>query len=193
MTRGPASDKPADARPGPPPPRAFAQGTGLLLQVVGAAMFFSSGCVCTTAFLWDPISARPQPQPVASLEPQSLVERATREPGKWGLMLMVTGSAVGGLALMVFGLGLQSEKPNSGWGALVSNALVLAALVVAGVGLWTGEASVLTRVWHSAELLVVLLLLGFTVRALREMLADPPSGDLHLVPAGEDPKRWLKE
>ena len=194
MKSDPRSGQSAEVDHETPPPRAFAQGTGLLLQAVGAVMFLGSGCVCTTAFLWDPISARPVERPLtaAALDLPGPLERATRDPGKWGLMLLVTGSAIGGLAFMVFGLGLQSEKPKSGWCALVSNVLVLAVLVVAGFGLWIAPASVFSRVWHGSELLVVLLLIGFTTKAVRDMLAHPPSGDLYIVPAGEDPKTWVE-
>ena len=96
---------------------------------------------------------------------------------------------MGGLALIVFGLGLQSEKPRSGWGALITSAALLAVLIVAGIALWTGGASAASLLWHAVMSLVVAVLIGFAIVALREMRANPPSGALHMVPHDYDPKK----
>ena len=179
------------------PPRAFAQGTGILLQTVGGILFLSSCCVCSSAFLWDPQWSLIQAQGFQEQQQgdgESLFPaHRLGEPARFGLMLMVMFTTVGGLAMMVFGLGLQAEKPASGWAALVTNVLFLLILIAAGAALWSGQASWAVRVWHGIVSVVVMVLLGFTITALRQMIAHPPSGDQHVVPADYDPREDLAE
>ncbi len=173
----------------PPPPRAFAQGTGLLLQLVGGALFFSTCFVCLTSGIWDPISERRVITDASALP--SRWESLLSNTGKVGFMLLIMSSTVGGLALMVFGLGLQAEKRRAGWAAFIANLLLAVVLLTAAVLLWIGPASFVARIWASLLTLIVLALLGFTVAALRQIIADPPSGELHTVPHDFDPKRHL--
>jgi hypothetical protein len=172
--------------------RAFAQGTGVLLQTVGGILFLSSCCVCSSAFLWDPqwslIQAQSYQQQQIDGQPPISAHHITK-PARFGLMLMVMFTTVGGLAMMVFGLGLQTEMPASGWSALVTNVVFLLVLITAGVALWWGQAPVSVRIWHGIVGVVVTCLLGFTITALRQMIAHPPSGDLHVVPANYDPRK----
>ena len=185
-----------------PAPRAFAQGTGILLQTVGGILFLSSCCVCSSSFLWDPQWSLIQAQ--RFLEDQEhgqqqgdgaswFPSQRLGGPAKFGLMLMVMFTTVGGLAMAVFGLGLQAEKPASGWAALVTNGVFLLVLIVAGAALWSGQASPAVRVWHGIVSMVVIVLLGFTITALRQMIAHPPPGDLQVVPADYDPRDDLAE
>ena len=173
-----------------PPPRAFAQGTGVLLQCVGAVLFLTSCCSCSSAFLWNPqwTLAEAQQAPQEPNRPRLLL--MMDEPGKFGLMMMVLLGTLGGLSLIVFGFGLQSEKPRSGWAALITNVALLALLLFAGIGIWRGllqgETSVMTVIWHTVLTLVVAVLLIFTIPALRQLLLDPPPADLHVLPPDFD-------
>ncbi len=186
-----------------PPPRAFAQGTGVLLQAVGAVLFLSSCCICSSTFLWDPIGswglADTSGESADGVEQNGTgdIESAGDEPGKFGLMLMVMFSSVGGLAFMVFGLGMQSEKRRAGWGAAVTNVLLVAVLLVAGVGLWwglvRGTVSIFTVGWHAIVTLAIAVLLCFTLPALRQVLKYPPPDVLNTVPADYDPKRETED
>lgn len=196
MTDQRMKEQPSKQDTGPtasPPPRAFAQGTGIVMQMVGGVLFLSSCCVCSAAFLWDPPLTTPQAKQIAEKGeiPRNSLEHLLDEPDRLGMMLMVIVAPVGGLSLMVFGLGLQSQKPLSGWGAIITNAALLVVLIVAGIALWTGGASFAALLWHAIMSMVVAVLIGFAFVALRQMRADPPSGALHLVPHDYDPKKGL--
>ena len=79
--------------------RAFAQGTGVLLQTVGGILFLSSCCVCSSAFLWDPqwslIQAQSYQQQQIDGQPPISAHHITK-PARFGLMLMVMFTTVGG-------------------------------------------------------------------------------------------------
>ena len=47
----------------------------------------------------------------------------------------------------------------------------------------------MTRIWNLVVSLVVLILLAFSIAALRQVLAHPPPDELHVVPADYDPKK----
>ena len=171
----PKIDTHADA-PEPTPPRAFAQGTGVLLQTIGMVMFLSTCCVCSLAGLWDPMLSRPQiieqlrqNQPIGVTLADLL-----DQPAQAGAMLMVMLMTVGGLAMAGFGLGLQSDRPRSAGAAMATNLLLLAVLALAGTGIWVGDSSWLMRVWHGLFVVMVLTATGFTWVALREVRASPP-------------------
>jgi hypothetical protein len=91
---------------------------------------------------------------------------------------------VGGLALASFGLGLQAERRRSAWGAVVTAAVMLTALLAAGVALWMGGAPWLVRIWHALLLVLIAILAGFSVAALRQILADPPPAGVDVIPPG---------
>ena len=163
-----------------PPPRAFAQGTGVLLQAVGMILFLSTCCVCSLAGAWDPVLSRPVV--LKQLEEHTKIGLSVTDlpdqPGKAGLMLTVMFMTVGGLALAGFGLGLQSERPHAASAALATNLLMICVLVLAGIGLWIGESSWLTRLWHTMITLVILTTTGFTWIALQEIRANPPPKEI---------------
>ena len=173
-----------------PPPRAFAQGTGIVLQMVGGLMFMSSCCVCASAFIWSPQwSPHEAEQAMDNHGIEATPWRHLRaDPTKLGMMLTVISTTVGGLSLMVFGLGLQSDKPRSAVAAMVTNILLLLALIVAGVSFWFGNMPILALLWHGILTAVVLVLLGFTFYAWRQVVAHPPPGGLNVVPGDYDPK-----
>jgi len=173
------------------PPRAFAQGTGVVLQVVGGILLFSSCCVCSVMGSWDPTMTRSDAMQTYSHNPEVgyTFGQMLQQPGKLGVALHVATCTAGGLGMMVFGLGLQAEKRRSGWGAVVATAATALFLLAAAVLLWTGDGAWAYRIWNLAVLLVVAVLCGFSVVALRQMLRCPPPADLYTVPADYDPKK----
>jgi hypothetical protein len=173
-----------------PPVRAFAQGTGVLLQVAGMILFLHSCCICSAAVQWDKPPTRGQTQrqldELARDDRQQdvllTIRRSLDEPGKAGRTLTVVLTTVGGLALAVFGLGLQSDKPRAAWGAVIAAMAWLLALLGTGVLLWWGDSSWTMRLWHAALLLTSAVLVGFTIVALRQVRRHPPPPGLDILP-----------
>jgi hypothetical protein len=170
---------------GESPPRAFAQGTGVMLQAFGVILLLSTCCVCSLSFLWDP------QRPPSLVDGDPSVEQTRRssnltvlmdEPGRLGVMLTIMSTSVAGLAMAGFGLGLQAERLRAAWGAAASTSLWFIVLVGAGVALWTGESSINARIWHMLLAALALLLSGFAIAALRQVLADPPPADIDILP-----------
>ncbi len=172
------NDTPAPSTPPPtaPPARAFAQGTGVVLQIVGVVMFLLSGCVCATSGLWDPVPSRGQvyEQLDQGQTFNSQVTDLIDRPAAAGAMITVMFATVGGLALAGFGLGLQSDQPRAAWGAMITAGVLLGALVLAGAGLWIGHASWAARLWHGGLTLCVTVVVIFVALALQQVRADPP-------------------
>ncbi|MEX0778016.1 MAG: hypothetical protein WD042_20120 [Phycisphaeraceae bacterium] len=183
-----------------PSPRAFAQGVGVLLQTVGMVLCLSTCCICAGYSYAVPTLTRGQverqtEQAGDKTQPGDAIYRwrdLTSDPGKAGLTAMVMFTTVGGLALASFGLGLQSEKPRSAWGALISAGLMTIVLLACGVGLWLGHASLLARLWHAGLLVAMLLLVGFSAAAVRQMRRFPPPVDLYTVPRDFDEAQYKK-
>lgn len=171
-----------------PPPRAFAQGTGLVLQAVGAVLFLTTCCVCSLSGQWETVLSRgeilesQQDDQALNWSAADLIDR----PGQAAMMLMAMFMTVGGLAMLAFGLGMQSEKRHSALGAVLTILAADGVLIVAAVGLWAGETHWLARLWHAAMMLTVLLLTPMTIVAYRQMRADPPPEDLYVVPEDFD-------
>ena len=189
--QSPGMDHAADAEK--PPPRAFAQGTGVVLQIVGGLMFISSSCVCASAFLWSPqweLHEAEQAMDEHGIETTPW-RHLRAQPAKLGMMLAVISTTVGGLALVVFGLGMQSDKPRSAVAAMVANLLLLIVLIVAGTSFWLGDVSISALLWHGVLTFVVCALFGFTFYSWRQVVAHPPTGGLNVVPGDFDPKRDL--
>lgn len=159
-----------------PPPRAFSQGTGVLLQTVGMALFLSSCCLCSLAGTWDTLLSRPEVlERLAANQPLGVpIHALLRQPAHAGVMLMVMFTTVGGLAMAAFGLGLQAQRRRSAWGALGTVLALLAILAVAGVAIWFGRAHWVIRLWHAVLTGAVAVLAGFVWAALQEMRAHPP-------------------
>ena len=182
-----AGDEARDA----PPVRAFAQGAGVLMQIVGGVLFFGSCCVCSALGAWDPTMSRGEAirtyaaDPTVGYSLRSMLEH----PNRAGVALLIAASTVGGLGMLVFGLGLQAEKRRAGWGAAITTWLLAAAMVVAGVLLWSGPGGWGYRIWNAVMLPLTVLLAGFATVALRQMRRHPPPDDLYTVPADYDPKQ----
>lgn len=169
--------------PASPPPRAFAQGTGVLFQVVGFAMFVSTCCVCSAAGRWEAPSRGATIEKLKQDEPLVItLRRMFDEPGAAGLMLTVSFATVGGLAMMVFGLGLQSDKPNAAYAAVATCALLTMMLLGAAACLWIGESGWVSRLWNHALAAVTMTLLGFAIAALRQIRRDPPPPGMDILP-----------
>ena len=185
------SDKQPDSPPpsvNADPPRAFAQGVGLVLQAVGMVLFLTTCCVCSLSGQWDRILSRgevlelQQEQEPVSWAARDLIDR----PAGAAMMLLTMFMTIGGLAMLAFGLGMQSHKPSSALGALITTLVADGVLIIAGVGLWVGAAHWLARLWHAVIALVVFTLTPMTVMAYRQMRAHPPPDDLYVVPADFD-------
>ncbi len=177
MTDSPAPESPTSMPPQPPPARAFAQGTGVLLQTAGMILFLSTCCVCSLAGSWDPTLSRSEVlDQLQSNQPIGVtVSDLLDQPAKAGLMLIVMFMTLGGLALAGFGLGMQSEKPRSALAALITTGLMVIVLTLAGVGLWVGQASWVARVWHAVLMIGMLILMGFTWAAFQQFRNTPPT------------------
>ena len=180
-----------------PDPRPVAQrhalvhGTGLLLQTAGLVLFLTTCCVCTLSATWEPLVA-----PGQIIEQHQKAQTATwsaadlvREPARAGMMLTVLFMTVGGLAMLVFGLGMHANKGGSAFGALVTVAMALVVLAAAGTGLWVGQASWWMRIWHLIVSLVLVALAPLTFAAWRQMRADPPPPDQYVVHDDLEPQR----
>lgn len=170
----------------PPPPRAFAQGTGIVLQTIGMLFFLSSCCVCSLSSWWQPMQDRGQAlehyqsgRPIGG----SLSDLAER-PVEAGYAITVFFGTVGGLGMAVFGLGLQAERRRAGIAAFITTAALAIILLFSGALLWYGGATWLARALHALLTLIVLILNGFTWHAMRQVLADPPPADIDIVPPG---------
>src|SRR5438067_2411178 len=106
-------EAPTNPSPPPPPPRAFSQGVGLLIQVVGGTLFLISFFTCCGSSLiskdvathsdltrigWHFAGDRPG-------EPTYSAQKA--------LTISMFGAVFFGLALAGMGLGLQAESPRA--------------------------------------------------------------------------------
>lgn len=168
------------------PPRAFAQGTGVLLQTVGVILFLSSCCVCSLSSWWQPL--QDHGQTLGAIQSGQPIGGSWRDlaqrPREAGYTLTVVFGTVGGLGMAVFGLGLQAERRRAGVAAFATTTLLLVILIFAGVLLWHGGATWAARGLHALLTLIVALLAGFTWVAMRQVLANPPPADIDIVPPG---------
>jgi hypothetical protein len=179
---------PPDDAAEPPSPRRFAQGVGLLLQGVGGLLFFSTCCVCSMAWLVDPNLSQTQVVDLIQRDPHAIEGgHPLADPGRLGMVLNVMFTTVGGLGLMVFGMGLQSDKPRAAWGALATNVLLLVLLVAAGVLLWIGGGAIGALIWNAALVMIVAGLLAFCVAALRQVIRHPPPKGMDILPPDWEP------
>lgn len=177
----------AESTPPSSPPRAFAQGVGILLQTVGVLMFLTSCCVCSGRWFVDPPLSPADVSRMLSENPEAQEGQAawSADSRKAGMMLLTMFSTVGGLTLAVFGLGLQSDKPRAAWGALISSAALSVVLIVAGALLIRGGATVAAMIWLGLLLALTLALTGFCFAALRQVRANPPPRQVQTFTADE--------
>jgi hypothetical protein len=180
-------ETPPPPPPHSPPPRAFAQGTGWLLQTVGILLFAANCCVCSMTGLWDPVASRSDiiHQIDSGRQLGMTVQRLFENPAKAGYMLTVVASTVGGLAMAVLGLGLQADRRRAAAGAMACVGALTAIVLAAGVLLWVGHGPWEARAWNAVLVAVLLVASGFTWQALREVAANPPPANIDIVPAGK--------
>lgn len=169
----------------PPSPRAFAQASGLVLQVIGVILALGTCCWWSFAGLTDE-RIRPTSQPDSLRD----IVRASDGSRLWS-MSAVCVSFVGGLALAALGLGLQAEKRRSG----------AAASAVAGMGalFWfayfgyalTYGAGIGSLVWSLLMLVAWGLCAVLAVISADELRRNPPPADLGKAPADLKPDRLI--
>ena len=167
-----------------PPVRAFAQGTGVMLQVVGIILFLVTSCMCVFAKVWDPPISKDAAKETLEKEadPLAALLAIAQQPDRLGKFLTVVISSVAGLSLAVFGLGLQSDKPRAAWGAVTTAIIWLAALLTGGVLLWTGGGTIAMRIWNMLLALLAALVVAFAIAALKQILRHPPPKGLEVLP-----------
>ncbi|MDX1682152.1 MAG: hypothetical protein R3336_03430 [Phycisphaeraceae bacterium] len=190
-----------------PPPRALAQGTGLLMQVVGVIFFLTGCCVCSISGSWDPVLTRGEVYERLE-ENRNITITLTdlrKNPGRTGVLLSVIGTGLGGLAMAGFGLGLQSDRRHTAPWAFVSAAGTLVLLSIGAAGLWSGtaigppwvlnlpgrlEVSIspiwIARLVNGLMLAVTALLTILTVLAWREHRQNPPPAGPQVLPPDFD-------
>ena len=180
------TDTPPTEPAPPPPPRAFAQGTGLLLQFVGFALFLSSCCICASTGLWEPVADTGEITQALRTQDNVVVSFSSmfENPKLLGYTLTAFFTTAGGLALASFGLGMQTDRKWASTGASISSVTVTLILLGAGVALWMGEGGWVYRAWHFVLLLVMLLASAFSIAAWREVRRQPPPGDVDVVKPG---------
>lgn len=175
--------------PDTPPPRAFAQGTGVVLQTVGMVLFLSTCCVCSTSFLWDPVlpPAEAIEQAARRRAPEQgagwRLSRLVADPGRTSLMLVVMSMTIGGLALASLGLGLQADRRHAAAGAVACVLVLIVVLALAAPGLWR-HGGWPARIWHAILFLAMAVLLPMVAAALRQVRRHPPPTDVDVVPPG---------
>ena len=156
----------------------------MLLQTIGIILSVSSCCICSMSGAWDPLPSHGtvhkqiESDTVEVVNFQTLIEY----PGRAGTLLTASIATVGGLALAVFGLGLQSDKPRAAMGSVLVCAAMILVLLIGAVALWMGTAPFLIYVWNHGLVLLTMGLMLFCLAALRQILADPPSGELEILP-----------
>lgn len=144
-----------------------------------------SCCLCSMGWLFDSPMTFTQYVQQAQSDAVGASVGPLAQGARSGVMLLVIPSTVAGLALAVFGLGLQSEKPRAAWGALSVSAGLTVVMFFSGYLLWSGGAGVGWLVLHGVVLVVSLVLTGFCVPALVQILHDPPPPGLQSVTDAE--------
>ncbi len=177
MTQPPPSSAHPHAISAPeaPAPRAFAQGVGLLTQAVGAIVLFVTCCLCCgVAFVegevWqnrspaEAIQARPHDP--SSLSPSSATV---------GHAVLLAASAVGGLCLVGFGVGLQADRGRlPAIGSAASTLAMLAAYAFAILRLVQGNAGLGFIILATALALAAAGLCALTIPACAQVVRHPP-------------------
>lgn len=178
-----------------PPVRAFAQGTGILLQVVGVTLFLTTCCVCSSAWVWDPIYTTGEMERQINeenVQPIPTLRTMFKDPGTAGFSLMVAFSTVGGLAMAVFGLGLQADKPKAAIASVVTVGLWIIVLLGSGICLWIGDGSIAARIWNFLLFALACVLMCFTVTALKQIRKNPPPLGMDILPADWEPPKRMR-
>jgi hypothetical protein len=197
---GRAGDSGAAVNLAPTPPRAFAQGVGVVLQGLGVIMALTNCCICSLGGLWDPNLTSHEARQVMADQPEVITDPGSylRDPVRAAGAATLLLATIGGLGLAAFGLGMQADRPRPAYAALATNLLLAAVFLAAGVALWTADAGWWLRSWHALLTLLALLALPFTIGATVQVVRHPPPPvdetlppgfDVRDVLAGEKPSR----
>lgn len=167
--------------------RGFARGTGFIFQFVGFIFLFGGCCLGSlSGLIQGPIDATPR----------DVVEWVTASPpGQVISAVNTVVTALAGLALMVFGIGLSNERRTSATGAVIVTVVLavswctttLAAILTA-----LSIARILANLFFAA-IAVWLVLMALAAR--REMRLHPPPPDEPVTPeflAEFDAKRKME-
>ena len=159
----------------------------MVLQTVGVILFLMNCCVCSAAGLWDPMPGRAQIAARYQVDPTPDVTFTDlwRQPAKAGLTGTVMGTTIGGLAMVVFGLGLQTDRRGAAWGALAATSTLGLVLLVCAVALWVGQAPVPARLWHAVLTATTVLLVGLCIAAARQIRSNPPPAGPQVISGAE--------
>jgi hypothetical protein len=159
----------------PPPPRAFAQGAGLVFQIVGGTLFLLAMFICCGS----------------SLLNKDFATRADLSAIAWhgysaprAISIGLSAAVFFGLATAATGLGMQADYHHAP--ALAAGVTLLAAIF------WTAHFIFATTVAHSVafSLLTAALSLTFAslfalaLTAMRDMAKNPPPIGHDLIPPG---------
>ena len=162
----------AGVKPDPTPsPRAFAIGTGVAFQAVGAVLVFAA-CVA-----WG-ISAWTAPKASTPLSNGTEFFRGEHLPSALMTVALLT-TFVGGGGLLAVGVGLQGERPSSGRAAMLASGAMAACYFIIAVSYVVALGRIFSAliVFALGLLAAVLFMLaGHSASILRQF---PPPADLN--------------
>jgi len=190
----PTEHTPSPTPPSTPPPgideetglpiRPYARATGLVLQSVGAVLFLVTTCGCCLTALFEGGSFHGGPAEIP------LAARVD-SPSRADTVLLLT-CAVGGMALMGFGLGQQGDRGQfPAIGCTVTTAVMTAAYGFALVDGWLAGLSWGFRLMALLLTLLSAALLLLVLPALMDVLRQPVAWrGPPVVPAADYPDPW---
>ncbi len=149
-------------------PRAFVQASGVVFQVAGLVLLLGGCCIGSFSGL---IQGR---QATAAADMMTWLRESPT-----GQVLATFGiviSGVAGLALMVFGLGLQHARRRSGLGALVTTAVLAVtwwSLAVLQFVMSFSIAAMIVQLLLAVAATILFLLAGAAHRSLRMIPREP--------------------
>jgi FtsH-binding integral membrane protein len=162
-------DQPSDENP-----RAFSQGTGYVLQIVGLILTFGGCCVCSLLGWYQDETDVPINSPADYFAQPNLSLALAA--------LNLFASFAGGLGLLGAGIGLQGDRPRSGKIAMAVTAtlaLIFAATAAVHLFITHSLAPAITAAVFAAAMTLLFLLAGNSARVLRE---NPAPEDANAVP-----------
>ncbi len=156
-----------------PSPRAFAIGTGFVLQTIGT-IFIGGSCV----FWW--LSGRLVAPTTAPGESWLNHLSGDRLPAALGALCILTG-VVGGIGLIAAGMGLQGERPSSGRVAIVVTGSMAGIFWLLCFALAFKADAWLAAVVPGALGLVLTVLVLFAAHSTTILARFPPPADQSVV------------
>ena len=157
------------AQPSSPHPRAFCQATGLIYQIVGFILAFSTCCWWSFTGLYQDEVRAPKGNESAMVE----LSRDMKPEQKWALAAICV-SLIGGLGLTAVGIGLQHDRIARGiWvmGPTGAATLFYAAYTAAAWWQFPGRGRILVGGTLTFVWLIMFLMGGTSAEQLRR---SPP-------------------